>query len=75
MPIIDLMNIAEHDLVLVLHPSRHCYFLCRDQLHVSLPTSTDSLNLSARVAIFKGLRRTQRFTSSTPDATFNFLFD
>jgi len=56
MPIIDLMNIAEDDLVLVLHPSRHCYFLCWDQLHVSLSVSTDVLNppatLSVRVAVF-----------------------
>jgi len=42
-PVVDLMNVAEDNLVLVLHPSRHCNFLCRYQLHVALPITPNKL--------------------------------
>ena len=46
MPVVDLMDIAEYDLVLVFHPGRHCYFLGRYQLHVSLAATRMNANVN-----------------------------
>jgi len=67
MPIIDLVNVAEHDLVLVLHPSRHCNFLCWDNLHVALTTTTYNVYSNNEHVLFQNLTILDRSRFVTRD--------
>ena len=39
MPVEDLVNVAEHDLVLAFHAGRHRHFTLIDRLHVALQST------------------------------------